>query len=107
MTSLVHEAFLRLARSGDARVNDDDHFLAFAARAMRCVLATFVEVDVEAFDPGGEASVNSAPFFTRSAFTDLDEDGRLDLLVLPNDGDGPLPDSRLLVFAGRPRGRIT
>ncbi len=38
-TSLVHEAWLKLARRGAAPVRDDEHLLAVAARAMRCVLA--------------------------------------------------------------------
>jgi RNA polymerase sigma factor (TIGR02999 family) len=37
-TSLVHETWLRLARGGSSPVRDDEHLLALAARAMRCVL---------------------------------------------------------------------
>ncbi len=37
-TSLVHEAWLRLARRSSAPLRDDEHLLAVAARAMRCAL---------------------------------------------------------------------
>lgn len=37
-TALVHEVFLKLARSHGLRINNSEHFLAIAARAMRQVL---------------------------------------------------------------------
>lgn len=37
-TALVHEAFLRLARGNGASWADRQHFLALAAKAMRCVV---------------------------------------------------------------------
>jgi len=37
-TSIVHEAYLRLARADDPRWKDRSHFLALAARCMRQVL---------------------------------------------------------------------
>lgn len=37
-TALVHEAYLRLSRQGEAGWNDQPHFLAVAARAMRQIL---------------------------------------------------------------------
>ncbi|MBL8696339.1 MAG: RNA polymerase subunit sigma-70 [Planctomycetes bacterium] len=37
-TSLVHEAYLRLARPGRAGARDHGHFLSMASRAMRFVL---------------------------------------------------------------------
>jgi RNA polymerase sigma factor (sigma-70 family) len=37
-TSLVHEAFIRLARSGGKQWEDETHFAAVAATVMRCVL---------------------------------------------------------------------
>lgn len=37
-TALVHEAWLRLRRSSAERIADRNHFLALAARAMRCAL---------------------------------------------------------------------
>lgn len=37
-TALVHEAYLRLARTGDSLWNDEQHFVAAAARTMRFIL---------------------------------------------------------------------
>lgn len=37
-TSLVHEAFLKLARHGAIEINDRGHFFAVAARAMRQIV---------------------------------------------------------------------
>jgi RNA polymerase sigma-70 factor (ECF subfamily) len=37
-TSLVHETWLRLVRGSPSPLRDDEHLLAVAARAMRCVL---------------------------------------------------------------------
>lgn len=37
-TALVHEAWLRIRRSSAERIADRHHFLALAARAMRCAL---------------------------------------------------------------------
>ncbi len=37
-TSLVHEAWLRIARRGASPLRNGEHLLALAARAMRCVL---------------------------------------------------------------------
>ncbi len=37
-TALVHEAWLNLVRSGTVRYQDEGHFLAKAAEAMRCIL---------------------------------------------------------------------
>jgi RNA polymerase sigma factor (TIGR02999 family) len=37
-TALVHEAYLKLARSPQARVRDQSHFLALASRVMRQLL---------------------------------------------------------------------
>jgi RNA polymerase sigma factor (TIGR02999 family) len=37
-TALVHDCYLRLARSGDLSLQDRSHFMATAARAMRSVL---------------------------------------------------------------------
>ena len=37
-TGLVHEAYLRFARSGGSALEDRDHFLALASRVMRSVL---------------------------------------------------------------------
>ena len=42
-TVLVHEAYLKLARSGSAKFNDPEHFLCSAARAMRQILVNYAE----------------------------------------------------------------
>ena len=41
-TSLVHESYLRLARTGQLRVEDRTHFLRYASRAMRSVIVDLV-----------------------------------------------------------------
>lgn len=41
-TSLVHEAWLKLARHGALKVNDRGHFFAIAARAMRQIVIDHV-----------------------------------------------------------------
>jgi len=41
-TSLVHESFLRLQGAGRLRIEDRNHFLAYAATAMRSVVIDFV-----------------------------------------------------------------
>lgn len=40
--SLVHEAFLRMQRDGGVRVNDREHFMAYAATTMRSIVIDFV-----------------------------------------------------------------
>jgi RNA polymerase sigma factor (TIGR02999 family) len=41
-TALVHESFLRLQRAGHVAVNDEEHFLAYATKTMRCVVVDYV-----------------------------------------------------------------
>src|SRR5688572_15067645 len=41
-TSLVHESFLRLQGAGRVRMEDRNHFLAYAATAMRSVVIDYV-----------------------------------------------------------------
>lgn len=41
-TSLVHESFLRLQSSGKLALKDREHFLAYAATAMRSVVIDFI-----------------------------------------------------------------
>ena len=41
-TSLVHESFLKLQGAGRVRIEDRNHFLAYAATAMRSVVIDFV-----------------------------------------------------------------
>lgn len=41
-TSLIHESFLKLQGAGRLRIEDRNHFLAYAATAMRSVVIDFV-----------------------------------------------------------------
>lgn len=41
-TSLVHEAYMRFVRAGDLRINDREHFLAYAAKVMRNIVVDLV-----------------------------------------------------------------
>lgn len=41
-SALVHEAFMRMQRDGGVRVNDREHFMAYAATTMRAVVIDFV-----------------------------------------------------------------
>jgi RNA polymerase sigma factor (TIGR02999 family) len=41
-TALVHEAYLRFAQAGRLRLEDRQHFLKYASRAMRSVIVDFV-----------------------------------------------------------------
>lgn len=41
-TALVHESFLRLQGSGKVALQDRDHFMAYAATAMRSVIVDYV-----------------------------------------------------------------
>jgi len=41
-TSLVHEAYLRLHKAGYERIGDREHFLAYAASAMRSIVVDFI-----------------------------------------------------------------
>jgi len=41
-TSLVHETFLRVVKSGGIEVSERPRFLAYAARVMRSVVVDFV-----------------------------------------------------------------
>lgn len=56
-TSLVHDTYLRLARSSSATVRDRGHFLAVASRAMRCVLVDHARRDRAAKRGGGRRRV--------------------------------------------------
>lgn len=52
-TALVHEAYLRLARTG-FEANDRAHFLALAARAMRQILIDYARAQQRQKRAGGE-----------------------------------------------------
>ena len=47
-TSLVHEAYLKLAQHGPLEINDRDHFFAVAARVMRQIVIDHVRARVSA-----------------------------------------------------------
>ena len=42
--SLVNETYLRMQRDGGVRVNDSEHFMAYAASTMRSIVIDFVVV---------------------------------------------------------------
>lgn len=82
-TGLVHEAYLKLARSPGVRLNDRDHLMALTARVMRQVLVTRVRARLRAkrgsgVEPGqlDEAAWGSEP----DAVQLLDLDRALDRL---------------------------
>jgi RNA polymerase sigma factor (TIGR02999 family) len=41
-TALVHESYLRFLRTGDLKVEDRPHFLAYAARVMRSIVVDLI-----------------------------------------------------------------
>ena len=55
MTSLVHEAYFRLARPDALRMNDRAHFYAIAARAMRQLVIDHARQRIAGKRGGGEA----------------------------------------------------
>jgi RNA polymerase sigma factor (TIGR02999 family) len=57
-TALLHEAFLKLTSAGPAPWNDDAHFFALAARAMRQILVDAARRNV-ALKRGGTAKLVS------------------------------------------------
>jgi len=52
-TSLVHEAYLRLQKAGYERVGDREHFLAYAASAMRSIVVDFIRSRGARLRPAG------------------------------------------------------
>lgn len=56
-TAVVHEAYVRLARLPDSRWSSREHFLAAAARTMRCVLVDYARRRMARKRGGGEAMV--------------------------------------------------
>jgi RNA polymerase sigma factor (TIGR02999 family) len=57
-TSLVHEAFLRIARRGDLPYQDRAHFFAVASRAMRQIVIDDARDRKAAKRGGGQADIN-------------------------------------------------
>ena len=60
-TALVHESFLRLQCAGNLRVNDGEHFLAYATKTMRSVVVDYARRRKAERHGGGAAhtSLNS------------------------------------------------
>src|SRR5436305_13755655 len=56
-TSLVHETFLRILKSGRIAVSERPRFLAYAARVMRSIIVDFVRQRHAERRGGGEARV--------------------------------------------------
>lgn len=56
-TALVHEAYVKMVGSSSARFNDQSHFLAVAARAMRQILVNYAERRQAARRGGGAPHV--------------------------------------------------
>jgi RNA polymerase sigma factor (TIGR02999 family) len=52
-SGLVHEFYLRCLRTGEVRVEDRGHFMAYAARVMRCIIIDFARQH-QAARRGGE-----------------------------------------------------
>lgn len=69
-TSLVHEAWLKLARGGAIPLNNEAHFLACASRAMRFVLVDRARARLAAKRAGGARPL---------------EDGLAEGAVMPSD----------------------
>ena len=56
-TALVHEWFLRFARTHGIRIEDRRHFMRYAARAMRTIIVDFARERAAARRGGGEPSL--------------------------------------------------
>jgi RNA polymerase sigma factor (TIGR02999 family) len=56
-TSLVHEFYLRFADAERMDIQDRDHFIRYASRAMRCVIVDFVRKRLSARRGGGKERV--------------------------------------------------
>lgn len=80
-TSLVHEAYLRLAKPEALGMNDRSHFFAVAARAMRQIAVDHARERIAA-KRGGGAPVTTLGAADRQP---ADDDGRHDQLVALNE----------------------
>jgi RNA polymerase sigma factor (TIGR02999 family) len=56
-TALVHESYLRLAQMDLPQVQDEQHFMAYAARVMRSVVVDMARESMTARRGGGQADV--------------------------------------------------
>ena len=54
-TSLVHESYMRFIKAGELRINDRDHFLAYAAKVMRNIVVDVIR-ERRAEQRGGKGS---------------------------------------------------
>jgi RNA polymerase sigma factor (TIGR02999 family) len=79
-TSLVHEAYLRLAKPESLGVNDRSHFFAVAARAMRQIAVDHARERIAAKRGGGAAVLTLGAADAVAA-----DDGRHDQLVALNE----------------------
>jgi RNA polymerase sigma factor (TIGR02999 family) len=87
-TGLVHELYLRLAGRGTPEFNDQDHFMAVAARAMRQILADHARRAKARKRGGGlvRVSLDDAPAARPCGDLDLGElDSALSRLSLLHD----------------------
>lgn len=75
-TALVHDCYVRLARSGDLSLQDRSHFMATAARAMRSVLVDQHRAARADKRGGGQLEV------TLGAAAGLQDAGNGDMLAL-------------------------
>ncbi len=57
-TSLVHEWYIRFVRNGRVRIEDRDHFMRYAGRAMRTVIVDFARRRAAARRGGGVVKVS-------------------------------------------------
>jgi len=57
-TALIHEAYLKLAASASGRMEDHDHFLSVASRAMRQVLVDYARAKGALKRGGGRTVVS-------------------------------------------------
>ena len=56
-TSLVHESYLRVIKSGQVRTDERGEFMAYMARVMRSVVVDFVRARAAEKRGGGQANV--------------------------------------------------
>jgi RNA polymerase sigma factor (TIGR02999 family) len=56
-SALVHEAYVRMQRSGGVNANDRDHFMAYAATTMRSIVVDFVRRRLADRRGGGDVQV--------------------------------------------------
>jgi len=96
-TSLVHDVYERLARSGTLEVTDRAHLIAVGARAMRYVLADRARRHMADKRSGGWARMSLAGIGTDNAIVDVVAlDDALSALSLMDEQAGRVAELRLL-----------